>query len=107
MTGRCVFSFDRARARFTLGSTHPGETPASVRGATGFAYDEPGVVPVTAGLSDAQRAALQGRIASRTRHDLPGVRRLAARVTASGSIAGGPASRRLSPIEIRRGVRAR
>lgn len=46
-TSLCVFHFDRARARFTLASTHPGVSRASVRAATGFDYDEPPSVPVT------------------------------------------------------------
>ena len=39
VTGRCVFSFDPARARFTLESVHAGETVESVRAATGFGFD--------------------------------------------------------------------
>jgi glutaconate CoA-transferase subunit B len=39
VTGRAVFSFDRAAARFRLRSVHPGETVAGVREATGFAFD--------------------------------------------------------------------
>jgi len=42
VTGRCVFSFDPAAARFSLASLHPGQTAAEVRAATGFDYDEPG-----------------------------------------------------------------
>jgi glutaconate CoA-transferase, subunit B len=51
VTGLCVFHFDRATARFTLTSTHPGVTPSQVRAATGFAYDEPAAVPTTAPLT--------------------------------------------------------
>lgn len=40
VTGLCVFSFDRTRARFMLKSVHPGVTRDQVRGATGFDYDE-------------------------------------------------------------------
>jgi glutaconate CoA-transferase subunit B len=39
VTGRCVFAFDAARARFTLAALMPGETVESVRAATGFAFD--------------------------------------------------------------------
>ena len=38
VTGRAVFRFDRAAARFALESVHPGETADSVRAATGFAF---------------------------------------------------------------------
>lgn len=62
VTGRCVFTFDAARARFVLASLHPGETRASVRDATGFDYDEPETVPETRGPSADDRAALAGPI---------------------------------------------
>jgi glutaconate CoA-transferase subunit B len=62
VTGRCVFAFDAARARFVLASLHPGETRAGVRAATGFDYDEPDHVPETRAPSDADRAALAGPI---------------------------------------------
>ena len=47
VTTRCVFRFDPGRARFTLASVHAGVSTSDVRAATGFAYDEPAVVPVT------------------------------------------------------------
>jgi glutaconate CoA-transferase subunit B len=62
VTGRCVFTFDAARARFVLAFLHPGETRASVREATGFDYDEPEHVPETRGPSASDRAALAGPI---------------------------------------------
>ncbi len=43
VTSLCVFRFDRTRARFTLASTHPGVSRETVRAATGFDYDEPGL----------------------------------------------------------------
>jgi len=47
VTGRCVFQFDPAVARFRLATLHPGQSAAAVRGATGFDYDEadPSVTP--------------------------------------------------------------
>ena len=39
MTNRCLFSFDRKRARFRLESLHPGETVDSIKENTGFDYD--------------------------------------------------------------------
>lgn len=39
VTGRCVFRFDAAAARFTLSSIHPGNTQADIRTHTGFDYD--------------------------------------------------------------------
>jgi glutaconate CoA-transferase subunit B len=47
VTNRCVFSFDQARRRFRLESVHPGHTVDEVIEHTGFAFDQPPVVPVT------------------------------------------------------------
>jgi glutaconate CoA-transferase subunit B len=62
VTGKCVFSFDPARARFTLASVHPGETAASIRAATGFDYDEPAEVAFTPDPTEAELALLRGTI---------------------------------------------
>jgi glutaconate CoA-transferase, subunit B len=64
VTGRAAFAFDRARPGFTLVSTHPGETAASVRAATGFAYDAGSPLPETPGLDDAERRLLRTGIAA-------------------------------------------
>ncbi len=47
ITNRCLFSFDRARKRFTLASVHPGHTVDEVIENTGFDFDRPDDVPVT------------------------------------------------------------
>ena len=47
MTTKCVFRFDKARARFTLASLHPGVSASEVRRLTGFEYDAPAEVPTT------------------------------------------------------------
>ena len=39
VTGRCVFMFDRAKARFVLTSIHPGHRLDEIRENTGFAFD--------------------------------------------------------------------
>lgn len=65
VTGRCVFRFDASRARFVLASVHPGETVASVRAATGFAFDVPGTLPETSPPTQAERALLRGPVADR------------------------------------------
>ena len=62
LTGRCVFRFDAARARFTLASVHPGETAETVRAATGFDYDEPADVPLTPGPTATELALLRGSV---------------------------------------------
>jgi glutaconate CoA-transferase, subunit B len=75
VTGKCVFSFDRERARFTLASVHAGETVASVRAATGFDFDlpegGPDHVPQTAPPTDAERALLRGAVADRMLETYP------------------------------------
>lgn len=47
VTNRCLFSFDRTKARFRLESLHPGETVESIREHTGFDYDVAGAVDET------------------------------------------------------------
>ncbi|MCW3476478.1 CoA-transferase [Limobrevibacterium gyesilva] len=61
VTGKCVFAFDAASARFSLASIHPGETAETVRDATGFAYDGASA-PVTADPSAAELALLRGPV---------------------------------------------
>lgn len=61
MTGRCVFHFDPAAARFRLASVHPGQTAAEVRDATGFDYDGDDA-PETADPTPAQLALLRGPV---------------------------------------------
>jgi glutaconate CoA-transferase subunit B len=47
ITNRCVFAFDRERARFRLESVHPGHTIDEVLDNTGFDFDRPEHVPTT------------------------------------------------------------
>ncbi len=62
VTGRCVFRFDADAGRFALASLHPGETIASVREATGFAYDADADVPATPDPSAAELGLLRGAV---------------------------------------------
>jgi glutaconate CoA-transferase, subunit B len=62
VTGRCVFRFDAARARFTLASRHPGHTIEDIRAATGFTYDEPDDVAVTTEPMPEECALLRGPV---------------------------------------------
>jgi len=62
VTGRCVFGFDPARARFTLDSVHPGETVESVRAATGFGFDVAPGVAETPAPTAAELALLRGPV---------------------------------------------
>jgi glutaconate CoA-transferase subunit B len=71
VTGRCVFSFYRARGRFALAGLHPGEDAAGVRAATGFDYDAPATVATTPPLDAADRALLAGRVAAELAETYP------------------------------------
>ena len=62
VTGRCVFAFDRAKGRFRLASLHPGETVAGIRAATGFDFDAPDDVPVTADPTPPELDLLRGQV---------------------------------------------
>jgi glutaconate CoA-transferase, subunit B len=48
VTNRCLFDFDRTRGCFRLANVHPGHTVDEVIEHTGFAFDRPVDVPVTA-----------------------------------------------------------
>ena len=61
VTGRCVFRFDAAAARFRLETLHPGETTTSIRAATGFHYD-PGTPAATPDPTPEQLALLRGPV---------------------------------------------
>jgi glutaconate CoA-transferase subunit B len=63
VTPRSVFRFDRDRARFVLGSVHPGSTPDDVRQATGFAYDAANDVPATLTPDRDTLRTLRGEVA--------------------------------------------
>jgi glutaconate CoA-transferase subunit B len=61
VTNRCLFSF--ASGRFTLTSVHPGHTVEEVIENTGFDFDRPDSVPVTAAPSPETLALLRGTVA--------------------------------------------
>jgi glutaconate CoA-transferase, subunit B len=62
LTGMALFSFDRARQRFSLRSVHRGATAAGVRANTGFDYDSPADPPQTVTPDEATLALLRGRV---------------------------------------------
>jgi len=57
VTSLGVFRFDRTRGQFALASAHANVAREQIREATGFAYEEPAVVPVTPG-PDAETLSL-------------------------------------------------
>ena len=71
MTSLCAFTFNRARARFTLASLHPGVSEADVRAATGFDYDRSVDVSTTPGLSAAETAQLRSTVARKVAATYP------------------------------------
>jgi len=64
LTGRALFSFDRARRRFRLESLHPGHTLEEVLDETGFAFDRADEIPATEGPAAAELALIRGRVRS-------------------------------------------
>ncbi len=83
-TNRCVFAFDRELGRFALDSVHPGESAASVRENTGFAYREPDTVPVTPTPGARELALVRGPVADAVAEVYPD---FAARVFSSADAA--------------------
>ncbi len=71
VTGRCVFAFEAASGRFRLASLHPGETPDAVRAATGFDFDSPGEVPITADPASKELDLLRGAVCDEMRETYP------------------------------------
>ena len=71
VTNLCVFDFDRTKGRFRLKSAHPGVTLEEIRDNTGFAFDEPDAVPVTAAPSAEDLALIRGEIADKIANPYP------------------------------------
>ena len=79
VTNRCLFMFDRERARFRLASVHPGQTVDDIVEHTGFEFDCPDVVPTTALPTDDDLRTIRGPIREAIRETYP---RFAARLEA-------------------------
>lgn len=62
VTGKCVFTFDAGRARFTLAALMPGETVESVRAATGFGFDVAAGVAEAPAPTEAELSLLRGAV---------------------------------------------
>jgi glutaconate CoA-transferase, subunit B len=81
LTGLGLFAFDRERRRFRLESVHPGHSLEEVLDQTGFVFDHPPRVPLTA-LPDAPTLAqIRGEVKAEVAEAYP-------RFAASGAIAG-------------------
>lgn len=71
VTGRCVFTFDRARGRFRLDSIHPGHDRAEIEAETGFEFDCLPEVAATELPSDAELALIRDRVAGELAETYP------------------------------------
>ncbi|MEO1491930.1 MAG: CoA-transferase [Pseudomonadota bacterium] len=71
VTGRAIFDFGRNTGRFRLRTVHAGETADSIRGATGFAFDEPVEVPETPAPTPERLARIRGEIAPKINEFYP------------------------------------
>ena len=63
LTGKALFQWQTEKRRFLLQSAHPGSSAADVRANTGFDYDAPATVPLTATPTDAELALIRGPVA--------------------------------------------
>ncbi len=80
LTGLGLFSFDRKRRRFRLESVHPGHSLEEIRDQTGFEFDCPEQVPVTAAPDAGLLAAIRGPVRVRIAETYP---RFATRLAAA------------------------
>ena len=68
VTGKAVFSWQKAKRRFRLESVHE---PGDIRAATGFSFDAPAQVPLTPSPSADDLAVLRGPVAQLIAADYP------------------------------------
>jgi glutaconate CoA-transferase subunit B len=71
LTGRALFAFDRAAGRFRLEARAPEETTASLRAATGFAFDAAAEVPPWPAPDDATERLLERAVAPAVHETYP------------------------------------
>ncbi len=62
VTGRALFSFDKAKACFRLESVHSGESVESIKAATGFAFDLAGDIGETPAPDAATLSLIRGPV---------------------------------------------
>lgn len=80
ITNLCCFDYLRGRGRFRLRSLHPGHTLEAVRDQTGFDFEVPDAVPVTAAPAAERLALLRGTVATQVADIYPAfAQQLAAR----------------------------
>jgi len=63
LTGKALFQWRKEKRRFLLQSVHPGSSAEDVRANTGFDYDAPASVPMTAAPTSEELALIRGPVA--------------------------------------------
>jgi len=63
LTGKALFQWQKDKRRFLLQSVHPGSSAEDVRANTGFDYDAPATVPMTAAPTSEELALIRGPVA--------------------------------------------
>jgi len=63
LTGKALFRWQKEQRRFLLQSVHPGSSADDVRANTGFDYDAPASVPMTAAPTSEELALMRGPVA--------------------------------------------
>jgi len=63
LTGKALFQWQKEKRRFLLQSVHPGSSAEDVRANTGFDYDAPASVPMTAAPTSEELALMRGPVA--------------------------------------------
>jgi glutaconate CoA-transferase, subunit B len=71
VTGIAHFLFDRERGRFMLASVHPGHSVEEVHEQTGFQFDRPARVPVTAAPDPDWLSLIRGCVAAEVAQTYP------------------------------------
>jgi glutaconate CoA-transferase subunit B len=71
VTGLAHFRFDRTRGRFTLASVHPGHSVEEIHSQTGFEFDRPEEVPVTAEPDPEWLSLIRGPVAAEVAQTYP------------------------------------
>jgi len=72
LTGKALFLWQKDRRRFQLESVHPDSNADDVRANTGFDYDAPAAVPVTAIPTREELALIRGPVARVIAENYPG-----------------------------------
>ncbi len=87
LTNLCLFHYDKAQGRFRLQSIHPGHSLEEVRDQTGFDFDCPHEVPVTATPDERRLRLLREQVATQMVDIYPKFAQEVFGLTAPGAVA--------------------